>query len=69
MVYVATGRIDAYVTPRLSPWDFGGGQIIVEEVGGKATTFSGSPLSIVEKSSVLVAKPGVYEELLRFIAE
>ncbi len=33
MVYVATGRIDAYVTPRLSPWDFGGGQIIVEEVG------------------------------------
>ena len=40
MVYVATGRIDAYVTPRLSPWDFGGGQIIVEEVGGKVTTFS-----------------------------
>ena len=37
MVYVATGRIDAYVTPRLSPWDFGGGQIIVEEVGGKVT--------------------------------
>ncbi len=26
MVYVATGRIDAYVTPRLSPWDFGGGR-------------------------------------------
>lgn len=25
MVYVATGRIDAYVTPRLSPWDFGRG--------------------------------------------
>ncbi|MEB9506339.1 inositol monophosphatase family protein [Bacillus anthracis] len=69
MVYVATGRIDAYVTPRLSPWDFGGGQIIVEEVGGKVTTFSGTPLSIVEKSSVLVAKPGVYEEVLSFISK
>lgn len=45
------------------------GQIIVEEVGGKVTTFSGFPLSMVEKSSVLVAKPGVYEEVLRFIAE
>lgn len=67
MVYVATGRIDAYVTPRLSPWDFGGGKIIVEEVGGKVTTFSGAPLSIIEKSSVLVAKPGVYEEVLSFI--
>ena len=44
------------------------GQIIVEEVGGKVTTFSGAPLSIVEKSSVLVAKPGVYEEVLSFIS-
>ena len=51
MVYVATGRIDAYVTPRLSPWDFGGGQIIVE-VGGKVTTFSGAPLSIREEQCV-----------------
>ncbi|MEK0222511.1 inositol monophosphatase family protein [Bacillus proteolyticus] len=69
MVYVATGRLDAYVTPRLSPWDFGGGQIIVEEVGGRVTTFSGTPLSIIEKSSVLVAKPGVYEELLPFVSQ
>ncbi|MCI0764514.1 inositol monophosphatase family protein [Bacillus sp. TL12] len=69
MVYVATGRLDAYVTPRLSPWDFGGGMIIVEEVGGKVTTFAGTMLSIVEKSSVLVAKPGVYEELLPYVSQ
>ncbi|KEK25887.1 inositol monophosphatase family protein [Bacillus gaemokensis] len=69
MVYVATGRLDAYVTPRLSPWDFGGGLIIVEEVGGKVTTFAGTALSIVEKSSVLVAKPGVYEEVLQFVSQ
>ncbi|MEI4621304.1 inositol monophosphatase family protein [Bacillus pfraonensis] len=69
MVYVATGRLDAYVTPRLSPWDFGGGMIIVEEVGGKVTTFHGTMLSIVEKSSVLVAKPGVYEELLPYVSQ
>ncbi|MEN1934471.1 inositol monophosphatase family protein [Paenibacillus sp. 102] len=69
MVYVATGRLDAYVTPRLSPWDFGGGMVIVEEVGGKVTTFAGAMLSIVEKSSVLVAKPGVYEELLQYVSQ
>ncbi|MGG2064699.1 inositol monophosphatase family protein [Bacillus sp. S14(2024)] len=67
MVYVATGRLDAYVTPRLSPWDFGGGMIIVEEVGGKVTTFNGDPLRIIEKSSVLVARPGVYEEVLQYV--
>ncbi|WP_459499725.1 inositol monophosphatase family protein [Bacillus sp. C1] len=69
MVYVATGRLDAYVTPRLSPWDFGGGMIIVEEVGGKVTTFAGTALSIVEKSSVLVAKTGVYEEILQYVSQ
>ncbi|MEH6890401.1 inositol monophosphatase family protein [Bacillus sp. JJ864] len=67
MVYVATGRLDAYVTPRLSPWDFGGGKIIVEEVGGKVTTFTGESLQIIEKSSVLVARPGVYEEMLQYV--
>lgn len=67
MVYVATGRLDAYVTPRLSPWDFGGGMIIVEEVGGKVTTFTGEPPCIIEKSSVLVARPGVHEELLQYV--
>ncbi|ENQ3104555.1 myo-inositol-1(or 4)-monophosphatase [Bacillus sp. 491mf] len=67
MVYVATGRLDAYVTPRLSPWDFGGGKIIVEEVGGKVTTFTGESLRIIEKSSVLVARPGVYEEMLQYV--
>lgn len=67
MVYVATGRLDAYVTPRLSPWDFGGGMIIVEEVGGNVTTFEGESLCIIEKSSVLVARPGVYEELLQYV--
>ncbi|MEH7461797.1 inositol monophosphatase family protein [Bacillus thuringiensis] len=67
IVYVATGRLDAYVTPRLSPWDFGGGKIIVEEVGGKVTTFTGESLQIIEKSSVLVARPGVYEEMLQYV--
>lgn len=67
MVYVATGRLDAYVTPRLSPWDFGGGKIIVEEVGGIVTTFTGESLRIIEKSSVLVARPGVYEEMLQYV--
>ncbi|MBO9130315.1 inositol monophosphatase family protein [Bacillus sp. 165] len=64
-VYVATGRVDAYVSPRLSPWDFGGGAVIVEEVGGIASTFEGKMLNIIEKSSVLVARPHVYEEILK----
>ncbi|MFD3447997.1 inositol monophosphatase family protein [Microbacteriaceae bacterium 4G12] len=67
IVYVATGRLDAYITPRLSPWDFGGGAVIIQEVGGIITAFDGSPLTVVDKSSVLVAKPNVYEQLRKYV--
>jgi myo-inositol-1(or 4)-monophosphatase len=64
MAYVASGRIDAYITLRLAPWDFAGGKILVEEVGGIATTLDGSSLNILTQSSVLIAKPGLHEAIL-----
>jgi len=64
MVYVATGRIDAYITPRLSPWDFAAGKIIVEELGGICTTLKNEELSILKNSSVLVSNASIQNELL-----
>ena len=64
MASVAAGWFDAYIALRLSPWDFGGGWVIVEELGGKVTRLDGKPLSILEKSSLLVAKPGVHEVIV-----
>jgi myo-inositol-1(or 4)-monophosphatase len=65
MVYVATGRIDAYISMRLAPWDFAAGIIIVEELGGIASNIMGENLNILEKGSVLVAKPGLHQEILK----
>ncbi|MFC3884258.1 inositol monophosphatase family protein [Bacillus songklensis] len=64
MAYVAAGRLDAYITMRLSPWDFAGGKVIVEEVGGTTTTLDGAPLDILTKSSVLIANPILHSEIL-----
>ncbi|QKE73168.1 inositol monophosphatase family protein [Arthrobacter citreus] len=64
MVYVAMGRIDAYITPRLSPWDFAAGKIIVEELGGICTTLKNEELSILKKSSVLISNPSIQKELM-----
>jgi myo-inositol-1(or 4)-monophosphatase len=64
MVYVAMGRIDAYITPRLSPWDFAAGKIIVEELGGVCTTLNNEELSILKNSSVLVCNSSIQEELI-----
>lgn len=64
MAYVATGRLNAYLSFHLMPWDFAAGKVIVEEVGGKVTTASGKPLSILEKGSLFVATPRLHEEIL-----
>jgi myo-inositol-1(or 4)-monophosphatase len=64
MAYVAAGRLDAYITMRLSPWDFAAGLVIVNEVGGIVTNLYGEPLNLLGENSVLVAKPGLHEEIL-----
>lgn len=65
LVYVATGRLDAYISLRLSPWDFAGGAVIVEELGGRVTNLRGEKLDYLNQDSVFVAKPGLHESILR----
>jgi myo-inositol-1(or 4)-monophosphatase len=64
MAFVAAGRIDAYIALRLAPWDFGGGSILVEEVGGVVTNITGEKLNFLGTDSLLVAKPGFHPEIL-----
>jgi myo-inositol-1(or 4)-monophosphatase len=64
IVYVATGKLGAYVTPRLQPWDFAGGMIILNEVNGKATNMLGEPLSILHPNSVIVANASLHDNLI-----
>lgn len=64
MASVAAGRFDAYISLRLAPWDFAAGKILVEELGGTVTDLRGKPLNVLRQNSVLVAKPGLYNEIL-----
>ena len=65
MIYVATGRVDAYLSMRLSPWDVGAGSVIVEELGGMVTNLHGEKLNFLTKNSLLVAKPGLHQAILK----
>ncbi|GIN83853.1 inositol-1-monophosphatase [Heyndrickxia sporothermodurans] len=62
--YVATGRLDAYIAMRLSPWDFAAGRLLVEELGGKVTTVKGENLNILESNTVFVSTKCLHEEIL-----
>ncbi|XJZ28357.1 inositol monophosphatase family protein [Bacillota bacterium Lsc_1132] len=65
MIYVATGRVDAYISLRLAPWDYAGGTIIVEELGGVVTNLRGEKLDFLSKDSVFAAKPGLHGTILK----
>lgn len=70
LAYVASGRLDGYITLRLSPWDFAGGKILVEETGGIVTNLKGEPLNLLGQNTVFVAKPGLHREMMeRFFKE
>ncbi|MGX6442096.1 inositol monophosphatase family protein [Neobacillus sp. K501] len=65
MVFVATGRVDAYISMRLSPWDYAGGAVIIEELGGVTSNLRGEKLDYISKDSLLVAKPGLHQTIMK----
>jgi myo-inositol-1(or 4)-monophosphatase len=65
MVYVTSGRIDAYITPRLAPWDIAAGIIMIKELGGVATNLRGEELDMLKENSLFVSKPGLHGDILK----
>lgn len=45
LCYVAAGRIDGFWESDLKPWDIAGGALIVQEAGGRVTTYDGGRFS------------------------
>lgn len=65
LAYVAAGRLDAYITMRLAPWDFAAGTILVEEVGGIVSDVYGKKLDYIKGGSLFVAKPKLHTTILK----
>ncbi|WP_202076623.1 inositol monophosphatase family protein [Caldalkalibacillus salinus] len=65
LAYVACGRLDGYLTLRLSPWDYAAGLVILNELGARMTTIENEPIDIFtsEQTSIFVAKPGLHEHI------
>ncbi|MDN4608980.1 inositol monophosphatase family protein [Sporosarcina highlanderae] len=64
LAYVSSGRIDAYLSLRLSPWDIAGGMIIAKEVGAIVTNMKGETPHLLGQDTFIVAKPGLHEEIV-----
>lgn len=63
LVYVATGRLDGYWERGLKPWDICAGVIIIQEAGGKVTSYEGEPL-ILESGRILATNGKIHDKLI-----
>lgn len=63
LAYVACGRTGGFFEPRLSPWDFAAGQLLVREAGGAVTDFDGEPLVFSKRGSVVASNGKIHGEL------
>ncbi|HAL62320.1 MAG TPA: inositol monophosphatase [Chloroflexi bacterium] len=63
LAYVAAGRLDGYWEMHLSPWDWAGGGLLVEEAGGVVTDLEGGPWSPF-KRGIVATNGRIHEELI-----
>ena len=46
LAYVAAGRMDAFWSSSLKPWDMAAGILLVQEAGGRVTKMNGQPVDL-----------------------
>ena len=63
---VARGSAEAMLEPQLATWDLAAPQVVIEEAGGRCTTFEGGPLG--HENSMLVTNGLLHDEILRRLA-
>lgn len=67
LCYVACGRATGFWEFELSPWDYAGGKLIVEEAGGKVTGRIGEEIPLDRKYFIVASNGKIHEEMLKVI--
>lgn len=69
LAYVATGRIDAFWSSSLKPWDMAAGVLIVREAGGRVTRLDGGPFQLDEPEVLATNGSTIHDGLVRILSE
>lgn len=64
LAYIAAGRMEAYWSSSLKPWDMAGGAVLVREAGGKITKTDGSAFDVEVADMVASNGTAVHEQLV-----
>jgi myo-inositol-1(or 4)-monophosphatase len=66
LAYVACGRVDAFFEYNLNAWDVAAGALLVQEAGGKLSTFNGGDDYIFGRE-ILATNTRIHPELLEVV--
>ncbi len=69
LAYVAAGRADIFMSPRLQPWDIAAAMVLISEAGGKTADLAGKPLRLDCCTEIMAGNGHIWEELAEFSAE
>lgn len=70
IAFVVSGKLDAYISMRLAPWDIGGGTVIAKEVGAIATNLNGDGFDFLSTDTFIIANPHIHQLILdKYIEE
>ncbi|HIH17781.1 MAG TPA: inositol monophosphatase [Nanoarchaeota archaeon] len=65
LAFVASGKIHAYYSSHLEPWDLSAAAVINKEAGSKVTTLDGKVWELGDES-ILCANPTLHKNLMEF---
>lgn len=63
LAYVGAGRLDAYWSTNLKPWDMAAGVLIAAEAGGRVSRMNGTPLDIEIPDLLCTNGTAIHEQL------
>jgi myo-inositol-1(or 4)-monophosphatase len=64
LCYVAAGRLDGFWEEGLKPWDTAAGMVILEEAGGRISTYEGRPFTPYE-GTLVASTPLIHDLMLQ----
>jgi myo-inositol-1(or 4)-monophosphatase len=68
LCYVAAGRADGFWEEILKPWDMNAARVMLDEAGGRATRFDGTPLGL-GSDEILATNGLIHDELVAVLRE
>lgn len=69
LAYLAAGRIEAFWSSSLKPWDMAAGVLLVREAGGKVSKLNGQSFDLYQPEILATATESLHAQIQQIFVE